>query len=197
MCKTLRRSDHSFPLNVIIAFSFAERHFIWLTYLMITNCYSRYCNICLADINTMVLSWRWAFSWVVIGVVSTKMCSLWGRKISEMIWECFFMYGKCFNRQPAFETMVDHAAICLDSLLSGSLADSDNQDLLLAELKDIVVKKTKWCSISRKWLKAITNRIEFCVNLMHARVRNTKSCSSRGSWRRRWYRLDYCTSSAV
>ena len=49
------------------------------------------------------------------------------------------MFGKCFNRQTAFKTMVDHAAICLDTLLSGSLADSDNQDLLLAELKDIEV----------------------------------------------------------
>ena len=58
------------------------------------------------------------------------------------------MYGKCFNRQPAFGKMADYAAICLDSLLSGSF--SDNQDLLLAELKDIVVKKTKWCTISRK-----------------------------------------------
>ena len=71
-------------------------------------------------------------------------------KCSRMIWECFFMYGKCTNRQPAFETMADYAAICLDSLLSGSLTDSDNEDLLLAELKDIVVKKTKRCPISRK-----------------------------------------------
>ena len=78
MCKSLGRSDHSFPLNVSIAFSFAGRHFILLTYLMITICCSRYCNICLADINTMVLSRRWAFSWIVIEVVSTMKCFLWG-----------------------------------------------------------------------------------------------------------------------